>query len=89
MLSECPALHAQVAMQIVDGLAVIVLADSGEVLVLNATGTRIVELMDGKRSIAELAAAIESEYQVAAPEALSDVEDFLQVLFDAGALTRQ
>ena len=36
MLSECPALHAQVAMQIVDGLAVIVLADSGEVLASGA-----------------------------------------------------
>jgi len=63
-----------------------VLADSGEVLVLNPTGTRIIELLDGKRRPGEVAAAIQSEYAVSAEVARRDVDFFLQTLRDAGAL---
>src|SRR6266498_1974290 len=87
MTADYPALAAQVAMQTVDGLAVMVLADSGEVLVLNPIGTRILELIDGKRSVAEIAGVIESEYTVSAEEARRDLETFLQTLQEAGALT--
>jgi hypothetical protein len=73
-------------MQSVDGLAVIVLADSGEVIVVNEIGTRIVELIDGKRSAEEVAGTIESEFQVTAEEARSDLEEFLYMLAEAGAL---
>ena len=86
MNAKYPVLHPQVAMQNVDGLAVIVLADSGEVIVVNEIGSRIVELIDGKRSAEEVAGTIESEYRVTAEEARSDVEDFLQVLAEAGVL---
>jgi coenzyme PQQ synthesis protein D (PqqD) len=86
MNADCPALHSQVAMQTVDGLAVLVLADSGEVVVLNQVGTRILELLDGRRSFDELVAAIESEYEVSEDEARRDLEAFLQTLLDAGAL---
>ena len=87
MTTDYPTLDPQVAIQTIDGLAVMVLADSGEVLVLNPTGTRILELLDGKRSVTEVAAAIESEYAVSAEEAQRDLESFLQILIEAGALT--
>jgi hypothetical protein len=87
MQAKYPVLHPQVAMQSVDGLAVIVLAGSGEVIVVNEIGTRIVELIDGKRNSAEIAGIIETEYQVTADEARIDLEDFLQMLVKAGALT--
>jgi hypothetical protein len=87
MRAKCPVLHPQVAMQSVDGLAVIVLADSGEVIVVNEVGTRVLELIDGERSAEEVAGAIESEYQVTAEEARADLEDFLQMLAGAGALS--
>lgn len=86
MTADYLALDPQVAMQTVDGLAVMVLADSGEVLVLNPVGTRILELIDGKHSIAEIAGTIESEYEVAAETARRDLEAFLQTLREAGAL---
>ncbi|HJQ22592.1 MAG TPA: PqqD family protein [Blastocatellia bacterium] len=86
MTTDYPTLHPQVALQTIDGLAVMVLADSGEVLVLNPTGTRIVELLDGKRSLGEVADAIESEYAVTAEAARRDVESFLKTLREAGAL---
>jgi Coenzyme PQQ synthesis protein D (PqqD) len=87
MQAKYPVLHPQVAMQNVDGLAVIVLADGGEVIVVNEIGTRIVGLIDGKRSAEEVAGIVESEYQVTAGEALRDLEDFLRMLAEAGALT--
>ncbi|HKP88149.1 MAG TPA: PqqD family protein [Blastocatellia bacterium] len=74
-------------MQKVDGSAVIVLADSGEVLVFNETGTRILEMIDGKRNVSEVASLIESEYEVSAEEARQDLEAFLQTLVAANALT--
>ena len=86
MNAKYPVLHPQVAMQNVDGLAVIVLADSGEVIVINEIGSRIVELIDGKRSAEEVAGTIESEYEVTAEEARSDLEAFMQMLAEAGAL---
>lgn len=87
MDAKYPVLHPQVAMQSVDGLAVIVLADSGEVIVVNELGTRIIDLIDGERSTEEVASTIESEYQVTAEEARNDLEEFLQMLTEAGALS--
>lgn len=86
MDTKYPVLHPQVAMQSVDGLAVIVLADSGEVIVVNELATRIVELIDGERSAEEIARTIESEYQVTEEEARRDLYEFLQMLMEAGAV---
>ena len=85
-LNKYPAPHPQVAARTVDEAAVIVLADTGEVTVLNAVGTRIWELADGSRNIAEIIAAIEAEYEVSAEQAQQDVTVFLQRLDEAGAL---
>lgn len=88
-LSKYPAPHPQVAARVVDGSAVIVLADAGEVNVLNPVGTRVWELVDGAHSVREIASTIETEYGVSSQEARQDVEVFLQQLLDAQALTLQ
>jgi len=82
-----PVPHPQVAARVVDGEAVVILADSGEVNVLNPVGTRIWELADGTRSVQQIADAIAEEYQVTPQNALQDVTEFLQLLIDARALT--
>jgi hypothetical protein len=79
--------HAQVAARIIDDQAVVVLADSGEVNVFNAVGTRIWELIDGSRTIQQIADTIHSEYEVTAEEALRDVQEFTQKLLEAKAIT--
>jgi hypothetical protein len=86
MITDYLVLHPQVAAQTVDGLKVIVLSDSGEVLVLNTMGTRILELIDGKHSVKEVTQIIECEYAVSTAEARRDLESFLELLLDAGAL---
>lgn len=85
-LTDYPVPHAQVAARIVDDAAVIVLADAGEVNVLNPVGTRIWELVDGTHSVQEIIATIAAEYAVSAEDAARDVEEFLQQLVEAQAV---
>jgi hypothetical protein len=88
-LQKYPIPHPQVAARVVEGTAVIVLADLGEVNVLNPVGTRVWELMNGARTVQEIVNTIVAEYQVTPEQALQDVQAFLQVLIDASALTLQ
>jgi len=81
-----PTPHPQVAARVVDGSAVIVLADAGEVNVLNPVGTRIWELCDGSRSVRQIAEAIAAEFEVTLEQALHDVEEFLGSLAQAQAV---
>ncbi len=85
-LYKYPAPQDQVAACVVDGSAVIVLADSGIVNVLNSVGTRIWELTDGSRTVQQIADAIQAEYAVTLDVAVRDVIAFLQNLDQAGAL---
>lgn len=82
-----PVLHPQVAARIVDGAAVIVLADSGQVIVLNAVGTRVWQLVDGQRTLNNIAEMICAEYTVSLEQAQADIETFVVRLTGADALT--
>jgi len=88
-LKKYPLAHPQVAARVVDGSAVIVLADSGQVNVLNPIGTRVWELADGTRSGQDIVNALVAEYTVSADTAMRDVEQFVQSLVDANVLTLQ
>lgn len=81
-----PTPHPQVAATVVDGQAVIVMADSGQVTVLNEVGTRIWQLSDGMRSLDEIIATIIEEYEVTPEEAWRDAEAFLRRLIEVQAI---
>jgi hypothetical protein len=83
---QLPTPHPQVAATVVDGQAVIVMADSGQVTVLNDVGTRIWQLSDGKRSIDEIVQAIMAEYEVTPDVAWQDAETFLTRLVEVQAI---
>ncbi len=85
-VNKFPVAHPQVAARIVDGSALIVLADSATVTVLNEVGTRVWELIDGTRSVSAIAQAIESEYEISLDQATRDVQELIQQLIDAQAL---
>ena len=84
-----PTLHPQVAARTVDGTAVVVLADSGEVKILNPVGTRVWELIDGARTVAEIIDVIVDEFEVSAQQAQEDVVEFLQQLLNVQAIRLQ
>jgi hypothetical protein len=87
--AKYPVLHPQVATRIVEGEALIVLADSGQVNVLNPVGTRMWELMDGTRSVQQIADTICDEFDVAEDEAKRDLEEFVQQLIESNAIVLQ
>lgn len=77
-----PAPHPQTAGRVIDGEAVLLLAETNEIQVLNPVGSRIFELANGQRSLAEIASALTDEYNVDFNEALADVDAFVQQLVD-------
>jgi hypothetical protein len=69
--------------------AVLVLPQSGKVQVLNEVGARIWQLMDGARSLSQIAAVVCAEYQVELQEAEQDVQTFVRDLHARGAIELQ
>ena len=82
LADKYPVLHPQVAARIIDGEAVIVLPQSGQVNVLNEVGSRIWELIDGTLSVGEITETIVAEYDVSAEQAERDVEEFIEELVE-------
>ncbi|MBI5648863.1 MAG: PqqD family protein [Chloroflexi bacterium] len=78
--ADYPAPHSQVATQIVDDEAVIVLADAGEIIVLDPVGTRVWELSDGSHTVQQIVDVIGDEFEVTRDQARADVAEFLETL---------
>ena len=72
--------------QVADGEAVLVLPKAGQIKVLNAVGTFIWTLLDGSRTVAEIASRINQEYRVEHDQAQEDALQFLSDLFTRGII---
>jgi hypothetical protein len=79
-----PKPNPNVVGRIVDNEAVLVLPGKGEVKVLNEVGSFIWSLVDGRRSIKEIAAQINADFKISLPEAEKDALVFIQQLIDKG-----
>ena len=77
---KIPVKSENTASRIVDGEAVIVVLDKQQTIVLNELGSRIWELVDGQKNIAELTQLITSEFDITSTEALKDINDFMEDL---------
>ena len=75
------------AWQTVDGETVLVRTELQEVLGLNDVGGRIWELVDGRRSIAQILETIASEHDLPASEVRADVLEFVAELLSLRILT--
>lgn len=82
LTEKYPVLHPQVAARVIDGEAVIVLPESGQVNVLNEVGSSIWELIDGTRNVGEIMKIIVAEYDVTIEQAEGDVNEFIQELVE-------
>lgn len=67
-----------------DGWAVLVNLDTAGSLALNPTGVVVWRLVDGKRSVAQIAAAVRRHFKDAPPTVLDDVTDLLETLAEEG-----
>ncbi|MFO0599497.1 MAG: PqqD family protein [Myxococcaceae bacterium] len=91
-LQAVPRVHGETALQKVGGRWVAATPDdqlhsfegaSGEV---SEVGERIVELIDGKRSVADIIEALVAEFEVSREVAESDTLDFIGLLADKQVL---
>ena len=85
-LMTTPRIHPQVAARLLEGRAIIVLADAGEVLVLNPSGAQIWQQIDGRRTVRELAAGLAAGHGLDPASAQQDTVRFVQSLVEAGAV---
>jgi hypothetical protein len=76
------------AWQIIEGEAVLLSMDTKVLRGLNPVGSRIWELIDGQRSLEEIAGVIVQEFDVAPGVAVQDVRAFVQDLLDRVLVTR-
>ena len=74
----------RVLAQQVEGQAVLLDIQSGEYFSLNDVGGRVWDLCDGTRTVAEVADAICSEYDVALSTAVDDTGALIEDLAGAG-----
>ncbi len=81
-----PKPHPQTAGRVIDGEAVVILADSSEVNVLNPVGSRIFEMADGSHSVEDIVEVIVAEYEISPEQAAADVNVFLQKLVEQSVL---
>jgi hypothetical protein len=85
-LESIPIPNPNVVGRIVDGEAVLVLPERGEVKVLNDVGSRIWELTDGSRTIREIANLIFQEFDVVVDTAEQDTLEFVSDILAQGIL---
>ena len=80
------AKSARTAARVIEGRAVVIVIDRQELHTLDAVGTRIWELADG-RTLGDIVDVLVREYEVTRETALADARAFLSDLDRLGALT--
>jgi hypothetical protein len=70
----------------IDGEAVVLRQSTAEVLVLNELAGEILDLVDGKRPIADWIDRLEADYSVERPVLQRDLVEFAGELLEAGLL---
>jgi hypothetical protein len=72
--------------RIIDEEAVVIRQNEGEVLGINKTGARLLDLIDGERTVLDLVETMASEFSADRQELERDVPEFLEELRDAGII---
>lgn len=84
---KIPVKSKKVASRIIDKEAVIVLLDKQQTIVLNEVASRLWEIIDGVKNVAELTNIIVSEFDIAYEEALKDITTLIEDLEQRGVIT--
>lgn len=71
-----------------DGTLLLIDVDNAVLHELNEVGTRVWEMCDGTKSVEAIALALTEEFDVTAEQATKDVESFLSLLYQRGALVQ-
>jgi len=82
-----PIREETVISRVVNGEAVLVIPQEGQVKVLNEVGSRIWALADGTRSVRQIAKVICEEYDVDEEQSENDVRVFFEQLLEKELVT--
>ena len=85
-VASIPQPAPAMAWQTIDGEVVLLDSDGKQLIGISETGARIWALMDGTRSIEDIAHALTEEFDVSRETALADVRAFLNELGELGAV---
>ncbi|MCS7287082.1 MAG: PqqD family protein [Anaerolineae bacterium] len=85
ILSPAPGILCH---QVKDEL-VVVLPGQGRFIVLNKTGAQVFQMMDGSRTLGEIAAALSEQYGIPLERAQQDVLAFAKKLLERTAIIRK
>jgi len=77
---------SEVRYRILAGEAVVVRQDVAEVLVLSEVGARVLDLLDGKRTLADVRDLLLVEYEVEQAQLEQDLDEYIHNLKDAGII---
>jgi hypothetical protein len=78
--------RGDVRYRIIDDEAVVIRQEAGEVLGLNPTAARLLDLIDGEASVQELIDKMAEEFATGRDVLEREVPDFLKELLDAGVI---
>jgi hypothetical protein len=81
-----PRQNPETAARVINDATFILHAETSVLSSLNEVGARIWELTDGARSVGQIAAAIESEYDIDLAKAEADVSAFMDELVKQGLI---
>jgi len=80
VMNRIPLKASHTASQVIDGEAVVLDIPGKMLRGMNPVGSRIWELVDGRRTLREIARVVADEYDRPGPEVLQDVTMFLDEL---------
>jgi hypothetical protein len=78
--------RGDVRFRIVADEGVVIRQQAAEVLVVNEVGARILQLLDGKRSLAQVRACLAAEFAAEPAELERDVAAYVDALIAAGVV---
>lgn len=82
-----PAKTPTTASRLIAGEAVILSLDTKILRGLNAVGSRVWDLIDGRRTVDDIVDLVVAEFDVTRPQAAADVGAFVRELVDKGLVT--
>jgi hypothetical protein len=85
-LQRKPAHHPRTASRVFSGEAVVITPAENKVRMLNPAGSRIWELADGSRSVAEIVAVLTEEFDVEPARAERTTLELLDTLAEQGLI---
>ena len=91
MISQSAILHRtpDVRFRAVEDETVVIRQEAAEALVINEVAGRILELIDGERTVEDVVAQLHNEYEVRIETLRSDVLAYVEELLETGLVRKE